>query len=224
MRFTRARLLKIHESLLHAHGPQHWWSATNPFEIMMGAVLVQHTQWRAVTGVIHKLKAAKLMTAGRILDTSNRHLTALIRSAGTPRIKTQRLKALSAWVIEQGGVAKAAKLETDALRHSLLAVHGIGPETADCILLYAFQRPMFIADAYARRFFTRYGFEPPMLRYEPLQCSVESVLNASAAFYDELHALIVRHCKNLCRSQPLCEQCMLNSSCAYAKQRAGGSP
>jgi endonuclease-3 related protein len=113
-------------------------------------------------------------------------------------------------------VAKAAKLETDVLRHSLLAVHGIGPETADCILLYAFQRPAFIADAYARRFLMRYGFESPATRYEPLKHTIESVLKADAAFYNEFHALIVRHSKDICRAKPDCERCALRRSCAQS--------
>ena len=216
MRFTRAGLLRLHGSMLRAYGPQHWWSATNPFEIMAGAVLVQHTQWRAVAGVIQQLKAAKLMTAQRILDAPTRRLASLVRSAGTPRIKTQRLKALAAWVVEQGGIAKAKRLKTDVLRHSLLAVHGIGPETADCILVYAFRRPAFIADAYARRLFTRYGFESPVSRYEPLRHSLESMLKADAVFYNGFHALIVRHCKDTCRAKPDCERCALRRGCAQS--------
>lgn len=218
MRLTRGRLARLYAGLHRIYGPQHWWPAHKPFEMMAGAVLVQNTNWGNATRAIAALKQAQRLSATKIAALPLPALAKLIRSSGTHRVKARRLKALSRWLLEQGGVARAGRLPTDELRRSLLAVHGVGPETADCILLYVFGRPLFVADAYARRFLSRYGFDPVPDRYEPLRQTVESVFIAEMPVFKEFHALIVRHSKVLCRAKPLCERCSLRRSCAYGSR------
>jgi len=218
MRFTRGRLARLYAALHRLHGPRHWWPADKPFEMMVGAVLVQNTRWHNATRAIAALKQANCLTPTKVAGSSLPTLAKLIRSSGTHRVKAKRLKALSRWLLERGGVARAGRLPTDELRRSLLAVHGVGPETADCILLYVFGRPMFVADAYARRFFSRYGFDPVPDGYEPLRQAVESVFVAEAPVFNEFHALIVWHSKELCLAKPLCERCGLRLSCAYGSR------
>ena len=189
--------------------------------MMAGAVLVQNTNWQhAARPAVLALKRAKLLSPAKLAALPPARLAALIRSSGTHRVKARRLKALSRWLLEQGGVARAGRLSTDELRRSLLAVHGVGPETADCILLYVFGRPLFVADAYARRLLGRLGFGLDADTYEPVRLQVESVFQAGADVYSEFHALIVRHSKVLCRARPLCERCSLRRSGAYAVARA----
>lgn len=219
MRLTRGRLERIYTALYRAHGPQHWWRARSHFEVMAGAVLVQNTNWQhAARPAVLALRRAKLLSPAKLAGLPTARLARFIRSSGTHQVKAQRLKALAAWLLEQGGVARLRRLETEALRQSLLAVHGIGPETADCILLYVFERPVFVADAYARRFLSRLGFALGTDSYEPVRREVQSAARMDAPTYNEFHALIVRHCKELCRAEPLCDGCSLRRSCEYARR------
>ena len=218
MRLTRGALARLYAALHRIYGPQHWWPAHKPFEMMAGAVLVQNTNWSNAARAIAALKQARCLTPARVAALPLPRLAKLIRSSGTHRVKAKRLKALSRWLLEQGGVVKADRLTTHELRQSLLAVHGVGPETADCILLYVFDRPLFVADAYARRLLGRYGFEPVPDRYEPLRVAVEGAFKADSSTFNEFHALIVRHSKELCRAKPICERCGLRRSCAYGSR------
>ena len=219
MRLTRRRLERVYDALYRAHGPQHWWRASTHFEVMVGAVLVQNTNWQhAARPAVLALRRAKLLTPAKLAGLPAARLARFIRSSGTHRVKAQRLKALARWLLEQGGVAKLRRIETEALRQSLLAVHGIGPETADCILLYVFARPVFVADAYARRFLSRLGFALGTDRYEPVRREVHAAARMDTPTYNEFHALIVRHSKELCRAEPLCERCSLRRGCAYARR------
>jgi endonuclease-3 related protein len=221
MRLTRRGLQGVYAALYRIYGPQHWWSAQSDFEVMAGAVLVQNTSWKSNAALaIAELRRKRLLTPSKIATLPLPQLMRHIHSSGTHRVKARRLKALSLWLLDQGGVSKAGRLATPALRHSLLAVNGIGPETADCILLYAFRRPVFVADAYARRFLSRYGFDPVPDSYEPLRQEVESKFMVGTPVFNEFHALIVRHSKELCRAKPLCERCSLRRVCAYGKTLA----
>ena len=219
MQVTNKRLFRVYDALYRAHGPQHWWRARSHFEVMVGAVLVQNTNWQhAARPAVLALRRAKLLSPAKLAGLPTARLARFIRSSGTHRVKAQRLKALAHWLLEQGGVARLRWLETEALRQSLLAVHGIGPETADCILLYVFERPVFVADAYARRFLGRLGFTLGPDRYESVRREVHATARMDAPTYNEFHALIVRHSKELCRAEPLCERCSLKRSCAYARR------
>jgi len=216
MRLTRARLLSLYRALRRAYGPQHWWPAETRFEMMAGAVLVQNTNWANAARALAVLRQQRLLNPSTIAKLPLNRLAKLIHSSGTHRVKARRLRALSRWLVERGGIAKAGKLRTDELRRSLLAVHGIGPETADCILVYAYHRPLFIADAYARRFLDRLGFDSIEGGYEPLRKEVEAELDEDAGFFNEFHALIVRHAKSTCRADPACERCVFARRCSYA--------
>jgi len=207
--------------LLAAHGPQHWWphqDTDNPrFEILIGAVLTQHTAWTNVERAIATLRRAGPLTAETLLAYDD--LAELVRQAGPHRVKAERLLALCEWFVTQGGFDAIEAMDTPALCKALRATHGVGPETADVIALYAFNRPRFVADAYAFRIFERLGWCPAgqgSRRYERLREQMEVALpDAEAAYFDEYHALIVEHAKHSChKSRPACDVCALVSICA----------
>lgn len=212
----RASLKKIHDLLYAANGRQYWWPGDGAFEIMVGAVLTQNTAWTNVEKAIANLKQAKALSPEAIVKAHPRRLAAWLRPSGYFNIKAKRLRALCRWLMEQGGVRNLAKLTTHDLRHALLGVHGIGPETADDILLYAFQRPVFVIDAYTRRIFSRLrliaGDEP----YDTLRNLFENELGFSAPLFNEYHALIVIHGKEVCKKRPLCGGCTLADQCPSA--------
>lgn len=222
---TAAAIVDFHDRLAAAYGPQHWWPTqdhSHPrFEILVGAVLTQHTAWTHVEIAIATLREAGPLTPDAILAHAD--LPSLIRRAGPHRIKAERLRALCRWFIERGGFAAIEALDTATLCRELRALHGIGPETADVIALYAFDRPRFVADAYAFRILERYGWWQGPRRYERLRASIETALGAcaTATFYDELHALIVAHAKQRChKREPDCASCVLASTCARGREQA----
>lgn len=207
----------LYRHLLAVHGPQHWWPAETPFEVMLGAVLVQNTAWGNVERAIARLRAADRLSLVRLLELSDGELPALIRPAGTYRVKSARLLALGRWLRDRGGLDALAALPTGDLRRDLLGVHGIGPETADAILLYACERPVFVVDAYARRLFGRWGWTLADWPYERLRAAVEQALPAEAPLLNEFHALIVAHAKAYCRRQPRCADCPLRQGCDFGR-------
>ena len=207
----------FHERLHAAYGPQRWWptqDADNPrFEILVGAVLTQHTAWTNVEIAIAALRDAGPLTAETLLAHDD--LPALIRRAGPHNVKAKRLRALCDWFVARGGFEAISQLDAVTLRRELLALHGIGHETADVILLYAFARPAFVADAYAFRIMERYGWSSGTRNYERLRKRVEAAgPDRDVPFYDELHALIVAHAKQRCyKSRPDCSACVLATRC-----------
>jgi endonuclease-3 related protein len=209
----KRRLLTVYRRLHAAYGPQHWWPGDSAFEIMVGAVLTQNTAWTNVEKAIANLKAAQALSPEVIAPVPHRRLAAWLKPSGYFNITAQRLRAFCAWLIRKGGTKRIARLSTEALRAELLQVHGIGPETADDILLYAFNRPVFVIDAYTRRLFQRLGLIQGDDHYEALRARFETALAANAPLYNEYHALIVAHAKNVCRKHPLCTVCQLSSLC-----------
>lgn len=219
---TQDSLAALYLGLLRAHGPQHWWPTQdddNPrFEVIVGAVLTQHTAWANAESAIETLRQACPLTPQALLTCDN--LSELIRQAGTHRVKAERLRALCHWFVEAGGFAAIEQMNTTALRRNLRAVHGIGPETADVIALYAFDRPAFIADAYAFRLFERCGLWQGAYRYERLCQAVEGVTDLTISQLQDLHALIVAHAKVYCiKRNPACGHCPLIEDCHYGKRR-----
>ena len=209
----RITIPKVYHRLFAANGHQHWWPGDSAFEIMVGAVLTQNTAWNNVERAIANLKRARALSPEAIVKAHPRRLAAWLRPSGYFNIKTKRLKALCRWLVEQGGVRRLAKLATPELRHALLDVHGIGPETADDILLYAFKRPVFVIDAYTRRIFARLGLIAGDENYETLRSLFENELGFSARLFNEYHALIVVHGKDVCKKTPLCGNCSLAVTC-----------
>jgi endonuclease III related protein len=209
----KRQLMAVYRRLHAAHGPQHWWPGDSTFEIMVGAVLTQNTAWTNVEKAIANLKAAQALSPEVIAATPHRRLAAWLKPSGYFNIKAQRLRAFCQWLIHQGGTKKITRLPTEVLRAELLQVHGIGPETADDILLYAFNRPVFVIDAYTRRLFQRLGLIRGDEKYEQLRQWFETALVADAPLFNEYHALIVAHAKDVCRKRPLCDTCKLGPLC-----------
>ncbi len=217
---NEAILLAIFTALHAQYGPQHWWPAItgSRWEIMMGAVLTQRTSWRNVDRALANILAAwgveGLSDPVRVLRASHEELVELIRPAGHFRSKPRRLKLLAEFIVKHGGVDNLAASDetTDTLRDKLLAVWGVGPETADAILLYALQRTTFVADAYALRLASRWGLISPDAGYYEIQRLFTDNLPHDLALFNEYHALIVEHGKQLCRPRPLCHSCLLYRS------------
>lgn len=207
----------VYRFLYGHYGPQGWWPADSPFEVMLGAILTQNTAWRNVERAIQNLSQAGLLSATAILTQPDADLADMLRPSGYFNVKARRLKNLCRF-IHQTGYRETFAMPTETLRQHLLSVNGIGPETADDILLYAYDRPVFVIDAYARRLFSRLGLVSGNEGYEALRRLLETSLDATAAIYNEYHALIVAHAKAVCRSKPLCEACILCSRCEYAKK------
>jgi len=201
-----------YDALFAAHGPQHWWPGRTHFEIIVGAILVQNTSWTNVATAIEHLRRAKLLTPRAIEKISTPRLQRLIRSSGYFRQKTKKLKAFVRFLRHeyQGSLNKMFRAPTQTLRDQLLAIHGIGPETADSILLYAAKHPVFVVDAYTRRILERHGHPDARLGYEDVRQLFERNLAPDVALYNEFHALIVHTGKHFCRSRdPRCGECPL---------------
>jgi endonuclease-3 related protein len=206
------QLMTAYDKMLAAFGPQRWWPGDSPFEIMVGAVLVQNTAWRNVERAIANLRDANVMEP-RAMDTLEPvELAELIRPAGYFQVKAKRLRNLLKFVVEEYDGSLDAMFRTDpiSLREKLLAIHGIGPETADAILLYAGGLPTFVVDTYTHRVLARHGWIDYEATYDDIKDHFESSLPADAKLYNEYHALLVRVGKEFCRrSAPKCDGCPL---------------
>jgi endonuclease-3 related protein len=205
---------QIYEKLYEHYGPQNWWPASTPFEMMIGAILVQNTNWRNVEKAIEQLRP--YLTPQKLDLLSKDELAQLIRSSGFFKRKAERIKSFLSWLKNYDfNFAIMESMDKNHLREELLQVSGIGKETADCMLVYAFHKPIFIVDAYAKRIFYRLGFDMPD-DYDQFRQLVEKELPSKIQLYNEFHALLVEHAKSHCKSKPICKNCPLQSSC---KQR-----
>ena len=208
-----ATLREMARRLQRAFGPQGWWPARTPFEVMVGAVLTQNANWKNVEKAIANIRCAKALTVRKVLALSRARLQGLIRPAGYFRVKERRLRALCEWFRERarGRVASLEGVPTSDLRGELLAVHGVGPETADSILLYALERPVFVIDAYTRRVLSRHGMSRQDEAYESLRLRFERAIRGARRLerMNELHARIVELAKRHCRVKPSCDGCPL---------------
>ena len=205
------KLAALYDRLLDAYGPQNWWPAESAFEVIVGAVLTQNTSWKNVEKAITGLKDADQLGLDHIVALPLDELAGLIKSSGFFNVKAQRLKNLCGWLQLQGGLAAVAKWETGRLRWTLLSINGIGPETADDILLYAFERPVFVIDNYTRRLLHKLGLIQGREDYETLRQMFESCLPADYRLYNEYHALIVRHAKEQCADDSQCRHCAVEA-------------
>ncbi len=218
-------LLDVFERLSRAYGPQDgWWPAESRFEVVVGAVLTQATSWGNAQLAIDALKRRGLLSLAAVGGTAREDLADVIRPAGFQRRKALTLKALSEALGEFGDDLSGAAGETTcSLRKRLLAIHGVGEETADAILLYAFSRPAFVADGYARRLFARLGLMPDGCSYAPCRTYAMGQASMKAGDWAELHALIVQHGAAACRSTPRCEGCPLLEMCPTGRDALSGS-
>jgi endonuclease III related protein len=205
-------LTNYYDALFRAYGPQHWWPGRTRFEVIVGAILTQGTSWTNVELAIVALRREKLLSLAGIERVSLARLSRLIRSSGYFRQKARTLKAFAHFLRtqSQGSLDKLFATPTHALRKQLLTVQGIGPETADSILLYAGKHPVFVVDAYARRILDRHYLASGMHSYEEIQRFFEQNLPADPSLFNEYHALIVHTGKNFCHKRaPNCDRCAL---------------
>ena len=204
-------LQKVYDMLLAAYGPQNWWPADSPFEVVVGAVLTQNTSWSNVERAIENLRGADLLSPAKLFALSHEELAELIRPAGYFRLKAGRLRNFLAYLFEfhDGSLDAMFRGELSTLREQLLSINGIGPETADSILLYAGGFPTFVVDAYTARVLKRHGWIEPEADYYAMQQHLEDALERSPELFNEYHALIVKVGKQHCGPRPKCAGCPL---------------
>jgi len=210
-KFITKFLSNAYNRLYSEFGPQHWWPADSAFEVVVGAILTQNTTWSNVEKAIAQLRQQKLLTPNRLRNTNLSELGKLIRPCGYYNVKAKRLKNFLEFLFVdfKGRLPLLFSLSRPRLREKLLKVNGIGPETADSILLYAAEKPVFVVDAYTRRFLTRHRLIKPSADYQKIQRLFEDHLPRRIKLFNEYHALIVRLGKEFCRSRPLCNRCPL---------------
>jgi endonuclease-3 related protein len=202
-------LMKIYDKLYQVYGPRHWWPGDTPFEIMVGAILTQNTSWGNVEKAIQKLKDKGVLNAEAIQQLRKSQLAPLIRSSGYYRIKAERLKAFVDFLFKEydGDIEKMGGERLLVLRQKLLEVNGIGPETADSILLYGLNKPIFVVDAYTKRILSRHGMISENISYEEIQKLFMKHFPSNKRLFNEYHALLVHLGKTLCKKVPRCDIC-----------------
>jgi endonuclease-3 related protein len=213
-------LRDIYQRLYECYGPQHWWPADNPFEVITGAILTQSTAWSNVEKAITNLKNAGSLTAAALREMPEERLAGLIHPSGYYNVKARKLKSFVQRLGDKydDNLEKLFNRSTPDLREELLDIYGIGEETADSIILYAAGKPVFVIDAYIRRIVDRLGLSPAKKTYSDYQKLFTDNLPADAPLFNEYHALIVRHGKEVCRKSPLCDRCRLNNTGKTAGQ------
>ncbi len=210
-------LLNIYRRLLAHLGPQHWWPAQEPFEVIVGAILTQSAAWGNVEKAIANLRMAEALSARALRQLPLSGLAALVHPCGYYNAKALKLKSFAYWLGNHyhDDLDKLFANNADDLRQQLLSIHGIGQETADSIILYAANKPIFVIDAYTRRITNRIGLAPDRNNYAAYQALFMDHLSPDAELFNEYHALLVCLGKNVCRSRPLCQQCCLNNICHF---------
>lgn len=216
---------KVFHLLFNAYGHQHWWPGDSPFEVIVGAILTQNTNWTNVEKAISNLKSENCLRPEKLQSINQEDLAAMIRPSGYFNIKAKRLKSFITFLFDKfnGDLDRMFSLPLASLRHELLSVKGIGPETADSILLYAGSHPTFVVDAYTKRIFSRLGLLHAEHTYNQVQDFFHEHLNKDVKLFNEYHALIVNHAKEYCRTKPLCHGCPLKEfPCLYVKDVSRG--
>jgi len=209
---TGRRLMEMFDRMLHYFGPQHWWPGETELEMMAGAILTQNTSWKNVEKAINNLKDKDILNIESLHEITVHLLAEELRPAGYFNIKAVRLKNLINFITENyaGDMDLLLSEKTGALREGLISIKGVGPETADSILLYAAKRPVFVIDSYTYRILNRHGIVDDQIAYYDLQALFTDNLPGDAGLFNEFHALIVRTGKDFCRGKPLCDSCPLN--------------
>ena len=217
------RLRQIYDILLDSYGSQHWWPADTPFEVMIGAILTQNTAWSNVEKAISGLREISDLTIATVFSLPLEKLEEAIRPSGYFRQKSARLHGLCRFLLEQygGRIPAMEGVRTRDLRDQFLSLNGIGPETADSILLYALGRPVFVVDAYTIRLTSRLGYCNENSSYDELQSLFMDSLDHDVEMFNEYHGLIVNHCKERCRKHdPFCPECPLEDLCHFKFQNS----
>jgi endonuclease-3 related protein len=208
-----AKIRKMYRLLERHFGDLGWWPARSAFEVVVGAILTQNTAWSNVEKAIDRLRLKRLLSPAKIVSMRTSRLACLIRPAGYYRIKARRLKEISRFIISEcrGELRKLRKADTGKLRRKFLAVKGVGPETADSILLYALKKPVFVVDAYTKRIFSRHGLTSEDASYDEVRSFVHSYFPQDERALNQFHALLVETAKGFCKKRkPVCEKCPLN--------------
>ncbi len=216
-------LLNIYHALIDHYGPQHWWPAEEPFEVMVGAILTQSAAWLNVEKAIANLKAARALSPQELRRLSLSEIATLIRPCIYYNVKARKLKSLAHWLGEHydDNLNKLFANNIEHLRQQLLSIWGIGQETADSIILYAANKPIFVIDAYTRRIINRIGLAPDSNSYTAHQELFMNNLPADVELFNEYHALLVCLGKNVCRNRPFCWQCCLQNICHFSRKGRG---
>ena len=214
---TAAALIDIYNRMFDSYGPQRWWPADGPFEVVVGAILTQSAAWTNVEQAISNLKGENALTPAALHDLPIERLAHLIRPSGYFNAKALKLKAFADRLHSgyNGDLGRLFAIDTATLRQELLSIHGVGEETADSILLYAALRPSFVIDTYTRRIISRLGLAPSTDSYGAFQALFAQNLPRDERLFNEYHALLVRHGKEVCRKNPDCPRCCLRSICPY---------
>ncbi len=207
----------IYHQLMAHYGPQHWWPADNPLEVIIGAILTQSAAWGNVEKAIANLEAAKALSLEALRQLSLPQLAGIIRPCGYYNAKALKLKSLAGWLGEyyHDNLDELFARDVGSLRRQLLSIYGIGEETADSIILYAANKPIFVVDAYTRRIISRIGLAPDSNNYSAYQSFFRDNLPADVRLFNEYHALLVQLAKDVCRRRPICPRCCLNSLCRF---------
>jgi endonuclease-3 related protein len=218
---TALALQAIYEKLNSHFGDLHWWPGETPWEIIVGAILTQNTNWHNVVRAIENLKSRHLLTGQGLLNTEEELLAELIRPSGYYRVKARRLKAFVHFLFQeyQGSLGRMFAEDHQILREKLLSIKGIGEETADSIMLYAGGKPVFVVDAYTRRILSRHGIINDNARYGEIQRVFMDNIKRKVSFYNQYHALLVNAGKKFCRKKPRCGECPLKDSEVEKKSR-----
>ena len=204
-------LIEIFDILLQYYGKRNWWPAQTPYEMMVGAILTQNTNWTNVEKAIASM--GDYLTPQSVLQLTNEQLAKLIHASGFHNMKAIKLKALTQWYQKYDFDLKLVKKqEGQFLRNELLAVKGVGRETADSILTYALDKPFFVIDTYTKRILSRLGYIIPK-EYDEIRTMIESEVPRDLYIYNEFHALIVQHAKEHCKKKPACDSCPLGAFC-----------
>ncbi|MFC2066126.1 endonuclease III domain-containing protein [Chloroflexota bacterium] len=213
-------LQNIYQRLIARYGPQHWWPAQEPFEVIVGAILTQSAAWSNVEKAMANLKAAGALSPQELRRLPQPEVARLVHPSGYYNAKALKLKSFAYWLGENynDNLDKLFARNIDQLRQQLLLIYGVGDETADSIILYAANKPIFVIDAYTRRIITRAGLAPESDNYAAYQTLFMSTLPADTRLFNEYHALLVHLAKYVCRPHPLCQQCCLNDICHFFSQ------
>ena len=217
--------MAVYEQMLSRYGPQGWWPGGPGFEMMVGAVLTQAASWVNVESALANLRSAGALTPRAIRAIQQDELARLVHPSGYYNAKARKLKALAEYIGERfdDDLDAMAHEDVDTLRNDLLGVYGIGEETADDILLYAMGKPSFVVDAYTRRLFWWLGLAPAKGSYAGYRAPFMQHLPKDPRLFGEYHALVVRHGKEICKKEPVCEGCCLLEVCPTGQDRTGGS-
>ena len=213
---------RVYDLLYERYGPQGWWPAKTKLEVVLGAILVQSTAWGNAAKALDAIREAGALDIAALARLSEGEIGELVRSSGFYTVKARRVKAFVEHAMEWYGGNLDAMLAQDAavLRKELLEIHGIGEETADCIVLYAARKPTFVIDEYTRRIVGRLGVGPGGQRkYADYQRVFEEALESDAMLFGEFHALLIALGKDVCRKRPLCLGCALNEVCEYGRRK-----